>query len=89
MGHLIATLIAQIAYGLATSDWLTGGVFAAALFVGREHAQAEYRWIERYGLGLRANMPWTGGFQPRVWNTKSILDWALPCAGVAVLWAIV
>ena len=24
----------------------------------RELAQAEYRWIEQFGAGVRANMPW-------------------------------
>lgn len=50
----------------------------AAFYTGREHAQAEYRWIDAYGNGHRDNMPWWGGFDPRVWDRKSLLDWLLP-----------
>lgn len=49
-------------------------VFCAAaplVFLGREHAQAEYRWIETYGHGQRANLPWWGGFDGRVWDVHS------------------
>ena len=37
------------------------------------------RWIELYGSGLRANMPWWGGLDPRVWQRLDPwLDWILP-----------
>ena len=45
----------------------------AVFFIGREHAQAEYRWIQRYGNGLRANMPWWGGFDARIWDRHSFV----------------
>lgn len=47
-------------------------LLAPAFFAGREHAQAEYRWIEKFGQGKRANMPEWGGFDPRVWDTHSL-----------------
>lgn len=48
------------------------GVWAACgFFVGREHAQAEYRWIAAYGHQVRADMPWWGGFDLRIWNNHS------------------
>lgn len=84
MAHLIIALNIQAALYLLCGDFWIGAALAIGLFAGREHAQAEYRWIERYGLGLRANMPWHGGFQARVWNIKSILDVALPVAGVII-----
>ena len=51
----------------------------AAFYLGREVAQAEYRWIEAHG-GKRANCPWWCGFLPGAWNAKSLLDWLLPLA---------
>lgn len=55
-----------------------------AFYIGREHAQAEYRWIDACGDGRRENMPWWGGCDPRVWNRKSLLDWLLPAVVVLV-----
>jgi len=78
MIHAIVALLIQSAIGLLTGDWWVGAALGAGIFMGREHAQAEYRWIETYGLHVRANMPWHGGFQLRVWGLKSLLDWALP-----------
>jgi hypothetical protein len=47
--------------------------------VSREIAQAEYRWIEQFGGGLRANMPWWGGLDHRVWmKLDPWLDWIVP-----------
>lgn len=88
MIHTLIALIAQAAIGLLTGDWRLGAFLASGVFIGREHAQAEYRWIETYGLHVRANMPWWGGFDPKVWNLKSLLDWLLPvlfvCAVVII-----
>ena len=50
---------------------IVGAVLISAFFAGREHAQAEYRWIEHYGNGKRANMKWWNAFEPRVWNFHS------------------
>ena len=75
----------QIAVGLLSGDWLAGGIAACIWWLAREHTQAEYRWIEKYGKGLRANMPQWGGFDYRVWNTASALDFIAPviaCAGI-------
>jgi len=78
MIHALITIAIQAAIGHLTGNWLVGGLFAAGFYTGREHAQAEYRWIERFGGGRRANMPWWGGFDRRVWNAKSVSDFALP-----------
>ena len=63
-------------------------MFPACFYIGREHAQAEYRYITEFCKGKRANMPWYGGWLPKAWNMKSTLDWLLPvvtCAAVAVI----
>jgi len=83
--HIAIALVAQALVAVPTGNWLAGGLFAAGIFVGREHAQAEYRWIETYGKRKRANMPWYGGLDPKVWNRKSILDWLLPLLCVSLV----
>ena len=88
MIHAIIALGFQAAIGIATGNWWIGAAFAL-FYAGREHAQAEYRWIENYGNGRRANMPWWGGFDPKVWNLKSITDWILPCLAVITLGMII
>ena len=62
----IATLIGYIfGYELIV---VAGAIW---FFIGRELAQAEYRWIEHYGSGLRANMKWYSAFEPKVWDLHS------------------
>jgi hypothetical protein len=50
---------------------IEGAVLMMTFFVGRELTQAEYKWIQRYGLGRRYNLPWWGALDPRVWDTHS------------------
>ena len=77
--HAAVAVSAYFAFGL------DGGVLACIWFVSREHAQAEYRWIESLGNGLRANMPWWGGFDVRVWSKLDPwLDMLLPIFAVAM-----
>jgi hypothetical protein len=76
--HSAYALLFMAIIGLLTGDWLAGACFGSAFFVGREHAQAEYRVIQKFYEGKRANMPWNGGFEPRGWDIKSMLDWILP-----------
>ena len=83
--HAAVSVALQVAVGLASGDWLSGGIAACIWFIAREHTQAEYRWIEKFGKGLRANMPQWGGFDYRVWNAASALDFIVPviaCAGI-------
>jgi hypothetical protein len=76
--HPAYALLFMAIIGLLTGNWLAGACFGSAFFLGREHAQSEYRVIQKYYDGKRANMPWYGGFEIRVWNLKSILDFGLP-----------
>lgn len=88
LAHILIALVVQAALAVPVGNWLAGGLVGTAIFLGREHAQAEYRWIETYGARKRANMPWWGGLDPRVWSLKSVLDWLMPlvaCMGVACL----
>ena len=68
---------------LLTGDVTAGAAAGAFFFLGREHAQAEYRWIEQFGSGRRANLPWWGAFDLRVWrHLDSWLDWIAPMAAM-------
>lgn len=77
--HLIEALLIQAIIGLLSGNWWAGAAAGSFFFIGREHAQAEYRWIATFGNGLRANLPWYGGFSPKVWtHLDSWLDWLIP-----------
>ena len=80
IGHILLALAIQLTIGLILNrNWCAGAAAAVAWAVSREITQAEYRWIEHLGGGLRANMPWWGGLDPRVWqNADPWLDWTAP-----------
>jgi len=89
-------------HALITSAWCLACIalglpwpclfWAPAFYLGREVAQAEYRYIEAHG-GQRAACPWWCGFAPSAWTAKAMTDWLLPLAaslaaliGQAVVW---
>ena len=63
-------------------------LFAGGYYLGREMAQAEYRVIEQY-YGRRSKMLWYGGFEPRGWDLKSVLDFGLPIIVTAIALIII
>lgn len=54
--HIAIAAAIQAIAGYFTGDWITGAALACTWFIAREHTQAEYRWIEKFGEGLRSNM---------------------------------
>lgn len=86
--HLAIAVCVQLAVGRCLGNWWIGGALACCWFLAREHTQAEYRWIAQFGSGLRANMPWWGGFDPSAWTSGSVLDWAAPALACAIIWFI-
>lgn len=77
--HILLAILIQLLVRIISGSWISGTIAASAWFLSREIAQAEYRWIEQFGSGLRANMPWWGGFDPRVWQRPDPwLDWIVP-----------
>lgn len=68
--HTITVLVFA-AIGWALGHPVLAAWFAVMYFVGREIAQAEYKWIEYYGGGFRKNMPWWGAVDHRVWDVHS------------------
>lgn len=84
--HIGIALLIQLPLARLLGSWTAGAAAACAWSIAREITQAEYRWIERYGECLRANMPWWGGLDPRVWGyVDPWLDWIVPCAMVLAL----
>ena len=84
--HIALAILIQVPVALLLRSWAAGTVAACAWSLSRELTQAEYRWIEQFGGGLRANMPWWGGFDLRVWQRLDPwLDWLVPSlAAVAI-----
>jgi hypothetical protein len=84
--HLVLAMLMQLLVVRLCANWLAGALVASAWAISREITQAEYRWIELFGGGLRANMPWWGGFDLRVWQSPDPwFDWLLPALLVATL----
>lgn len=84
--HIVLAVLIQLGIRLALRSWSAGAAAAIAWFVSREITQAEYRWIEHYGGGLRAHMPWWGGLDLRVWQyADPWLDWIVPSAVVVAI----
>ena len=89
LAHILLALLIQFPVARLTRNWYSGAAAASAWAISRELTQAEYRWIEAFGQGLRANMPWWGALDPRVWQRADPwLDWIVPVA-TAFLVAVV
>lgn len=77
--HALAAVALQLLIRRCGGSWWLGAGIASAYFIGREIAQAEYRWIELFGHGRRANMPWWGPLDLRVWpKLDQWIDWIGP-----------
>ncbi len=81
-----------IGYWLGASNraaiWI-GCFAAAAVCVVREITQREYQWIERFGGGLRANMPGYAGLEVWEWNAHSISETIVAILAAVVVAALV
>lgn len=85
-GHILLAAAIQMVVKRISGNWTGGAAAASAWFISREITQAEYRWIERFGGGLRANMPWWGGFDPSVWDhLDPWVDWIAPTVTVTAI----
>lgn len=88
LAHTLFAVAVQAIIAKITKNWWAAAALPCGYFIGREVAQAEYRWIENFGDGLRANMPWHAVFDIRVWQTgDQIADWLGPvvaCTAIAI-----
>ena len=86
IGHILLALAIMVITRWLSRSWIGGAAAASAWAIVREITQAEYRWIESYGAGRRANMPWWGGLDLSVWqHLDPWLDWIVPTFVVIVL----
>lgn len=77
--HTLVAVAIQVLIAAVTGRWWAGALLMSGYFIGREIAQAEYRWVEQFGEGLRANLPWWGPADPRVWErADQISGWVGP-----------
>lgn len=84
--HTVIALALQAVVGRLSGNWWAAAALPCGYFIGCEVAQAEYRWIESFGDGLRANMPWHAVFDPRVWQkADQTADWLGPVTGCIAL----
>ncbi|GAA3704476.1 hypothetical protein GCM10022421_09110 [Oceanisphaera sediminis] len=84
MSHTIITLAAVLAAFLFNWQW-QAALAMTAFWAGREHAQAEYRWLTAHKAN-RSRMPWCAGFLPESWHRDGLVnDLLLPSvAGLAL-----
>lgn len=82
----IATCIMVLVW-FATNDALAGAMAGSWFFIGREHSEAEYRWMDLHKVS-RDGRESLGAFSPAVWTIGSMLDWIAPALACATLWAL-
>lgn len=85
--HALAAVAIQCVWAMSTGDWWGGAAIGIGTFIGREHAQAEYRYIDAHG-GSRYTTPHPpelGCLHPRYWTLDSVLDFAVPAAAVIAI----
>ncbi len=90
--HAIIALIIQAMIGFLTNNWWLGIIFSTGLFIGREQAQAEQKWIQRFCNNQRSNMESVfDTFTFKVWDFHSWfwnLVFPLIC-GIIFYWCII
>ncbi len=88
LGVMLASWLLGRALGVASvpAMWLGWFAGACACFM-REVTQHEYRWIDAFGGGRRANMPPLEGLKIWEWNSHSLIETA-GALGLAALVAL-
>ena len=84
--HAGYALLMQLPFGLL-GYWWVGAAYGAAYFIGRECAQAEYRYIKANGGDRYATprRPEFGSLNLKYWDLDSILDWVFPAVAVLLV----
>ena len=78
MIHAFLTAVFCVPCLLLSLPWLVL-FWPPAFYLGREHAQAEERYMRARDINREA-APWWMGFAPSAWTLKSLLDFLLPLA---------
>jgi hypothetical protein len=77
--HAAFALAFQLIVGLSTGNWWAGAAGGALFYLGREHAQREYKLTA--GASVKGLRPWDG-MDIANWSTDAKLDLAVPVAAV-------
>lgn len=82
--HTFWALSFMTLIGLTTGNWIAGAAFGSAFFIGREHSQAELRWLQKNHIKIDSegyeSMPELADLYPVVWKDQvdAWLDWIVP-----------
>lgn len=84
--HVFFAVIFQSMVGFLTGDWILGALGAVMFYLGREHAQHEYKIAGyiRTGRSIKDLKPWEG-FDMFNWGSDSTLDWLAPALATMLL----
>lgn len=84
--HIVIALLIQLAlWSLVGLE--AAGLFAVAIFIGREYAQVEYKVRDRTGRSLTNMMPWHV-MKLKYWSADAVLDWVCPAIACGILWLL-
>lgn len=72
MSHALITVVAVLAASLFGWQW-QAALAMSMFWFGREHAQAESRWLTAHKAN-RSRMPWHAGFLPESWNRDGLVN---------------
>jgi hypothetical protein len=78
--HSIIAVSIQVLWGISTGEWVAGGLMGVLFYVGREHAQAEYRYIQANGghRSLTPEIPSIGCLSPVYWSIGQLAEVLAP-----------
>jgi hypothetical protein len=90
--HAAIAVFIQTLWGMSTGEWVAGGLMGVLFYVGREHAQAEYRYIQANGghRSLTPKIPSIGCLSPVYWPLDQLAEVLVPlaaCVFVALVMA--
>lgn len=83
--HAVVAVVIQFLTFAATGDLWLGAALGAGIFIGREHAQAENRYMAATGLGRDDSFPELACLHPRWWSRDSALDLLAPLVAVCAV----
>ena len=87
ISHVLVTIAAMIAAYMLGYSAVIAGAMTVAYWLGREMAQAEYRYMYIKRIN-RAMAPWWMSLKREAWDIKSVMDWALPAGAVVAVVAV-
>ena len=87
ISHVLVTIAVMIAAYLLGYSAVIAGAMTVAYWLGREMAQAEYRYMSMHKTN-RAGAPWWMSLKREAWTVKGMLDWALPAGAVVAVGAV-